>query len=117
MTESLELIEKRLLPEGCHFSDEQQAVIFEDDSMDVVAGPGSGKTTVLTARIKILLEQIKESRKGICVLTHTNVAVDEIKESLKKLGVEEIKNPHFIGTIQDFFNTFFAKKADRKSVV
>lgn len=111
MTESLELIEKRLLPEGCHFSDEQQAVIFEDDSMDVVAGPGSGKTTVLTARIKILLEQIKESRKGICVLTHTNVAVDEIKESLKKLGVEEIKNPHFIGTIQDFFNTFFAKKA------
>ncbi len=35
MTESLELIEKRLLPEGCHFSDEQQAVIFEDDSMDV----------------------------------------------------------------------------------
>ncbi|MGZ7186195.1 hypothetical protein ACXWN6_10355, partial [Streptococcus pyogenes] len=42
---------------------------------------------------------------------HTNVAVDEIKESLKKLGVEEIKNPHFIGTIQDFFNTFFAKKA------
>lgn len=79
--------------------------------MLVVAGPGSGKTTVLTARIKILLEQIKESRKGICVLTHTNVAVDEIKESLKKLGVEEIKNPHFIGTIQDFFNTFFAKKA------
>ncbi|WP_203265947.1 UvrD-helicase domain-containing protein [Streptococcus uberis] len=111
MTESLELIEKRLLPEGCHFSDEQQAVIFEDDSMDVVAGPGTGKTTVLTARIKILLEQIKESRKGICVLTHTNVAVDEIKESLKKLGVDEIKNPHFIGTIQDFFNTFFAKKA------
>lgn len=40
----------------------------------------------------------------------TNVAVDEIKSSLRKLGIEH-KTPHFIGTIQDFFNTFFAKKA------
>ncbi|HFR3538868.1 TPA: UvrD-helicase domain-containing protein [Streptococcus suis] len=111
MTEVLTSIEKSLLPEKCHFSDEQWAVILEDDNMDVVAGPGTGKTTVLTARIKILLEQLKNSGQGICVLTHTNVAVDEIKSNLRKLGVEEIKNPHFIGTIQDFFNTFFAKKA------
>lgn len=111
MTEVLTSIEKSLLPEECHFSDEQRAVILEDDNMDVVAGPGTGKTTVLTARIKILLEQLKNSGQGICVLTHTNVAVDEIKSNLRKLGVEEIKNPHFIGTIQDFFNTFFAKKA------
>ena len=105
------MIENNLLPADCHFSDEQLSVIFENNAMDVVAGPGTGKTTVLTARIKILLEQLKDSGDGICVLTHTNVAVDEIKSSLKKLGVEEIKNPHFIGTIQDFFNTFFAKKA------
>lgn len=111
MTEILESIEKSLLPEGCHFSEEQKLVIFEDNSMDVVAGPGTGKTTVLVARIKILLEKMKDSSEGICVLTHTNVAVDEIKSSLRKLGVEEVKSPHFIGTIQDFFNTFFAKKA------
>ncbi|WP_312315017.1 UvrD-helicase domain-containing protein [Streptococcus parasuis] len=111
MHDLLEQIENELLPMGCHFSEEQRSVIFENNDMDVVAGPGTGKTTVLTARIKILLEQLKGSGQGICVLTHTNVAVDEIKSSLKKLGVEEIKNPHFIGTIQDFFNTFFAKKA------
>lgn len=111
MHDLLEQIENKLLPMGCHFSEEQRSVIFENNDMDVVAGPGTGKTTVLTARIKILLEQLKGSGQGICVLTHTNVAVDEIKSSLKKLGVEEIKNPHFIGTIQDFFNTFFAKKA------
>ena len=111
MHDLLEQIENELLPMGCHFSEEQKSVIFENNDMDVVAGPGTGKTTVLTARIKILLEQLKGSGQGICVLTHTNVAVDEIKSSLKKLGVEEIKNPHFIGTIQDFFNTFFAKKA------
>lgn len=111
MTEILSSIETNLLPANCKFSEEQKAVIYENNSMDVVAGPGTGKTTVLTARIKMLFEEVKESRKGICVLTHTNVAVDEIKSSLRKLGVDEIKSPHFIGTIQEFFNTFFAKKA------
>ena len=107
----LSSIETNLLPANCKFSEEQKAVIYENNSMDVVAGPGTGKTTVLTARIKMLFEEVKESRKGICVLTHTNVAVDEIKSGLRKLGIDEIKSPHFIGTIQEFFNTFFAKKA------
>ena len=107
----LSSIETNLLPANCKFSEEQKAVIYENNSMDVVAGPGTGKTTVLTARIKMLFEEVKESRKGICVLTHTNVAVDEIKLGLRKLGIDEIKSPHFIGTIQEFFNTFFAKKA------
>ena len=107
----LSSIETNLLPANCKFSEEQKAVIYENNSMDVVAGPGTGKTTVLTARIKMLFEEAKESRKGICVLTHTNVAVDEIKSGLRKLGIDEIKSPHFIGTIQEFFNTFFAKKA------
>lgn len=111
MTEMLSSIETNLLPANCKFSEEQKAVIYENNSMDVVAGPGTGKTTVLTARIKMLFEEVKESRKGICVLTHTNVAVDEIKSGLRKLGIDEIKSPHFIGTIQEFFNTFFAKKA------
>lgn len=111
MNEMLEMLENKLLPVDCHFSKEQRGIIFEDNNMDVVAGPGTGKTTVLTARIKVLLDRMKDSSRGICVLTHTNVAVDEIKNSLKKLGVSEIKSPHFIGTIQDFFNTFFAKKA------
>ena len=94
MNELLFEIEKNLLPKGCHFTEEQKNVIFEDNNTDVVAGPGAGKTTVLTARIKILLDQMKETGKGICVLTHTNVAVDEIKSSLKKLGVPEVRSPH-----------------------
>ena len=111
MTELLSSIEMNLLPVNCKFSEEQKEVIYENNSIDVVAGPGTGKTTVLTARIKMLFEEVNGSRKGICVLTHTNVAVDEIKSGLRKLGIDEIKRPHFIGTIQDFFNTFFAKKA------
>lgn len=65
-------------------------------------GPGTGKTTVLTARVKILLEQLKDSGQGVCVLTHTNIAVDEIKSSLRKLGIEDIK----ILTLLELFKIF-----------
>lgn len=109
--ELLRIIQDRVLPPGGNFSKEQIDIIFEDNKMDVVAGPGTGKTTVLTARIKVLLEKLQNSKEGICILTHTNVAVDEIRTSLRKLGVNEINKPHFLGTIQDFFNTFFSKKA------
>lgn len=109
--ELLRFIQDRVLPSGGNFSEEQIDIIFEDNKMDVVAGPGTGKTTVLTARIRVLLEKLQNSKEGICILTHTNVAVDEIRISLRKLGVNEINKPHFLGTIQDFFNTFFSKKA------
>ena len=59
MNELIASIEKSLLPSGCHFSEEQKDVILHNDTMDVVAGPGTGKTTVLTARVKILLEHNK----------------------------------------------------------
>ena len=107
----LRFIQDRVLPPRGYFSEEQINIIFEDNKMDVVAGPGTGKTTVLTARIKVLLEKLQNSKEGMCILTHTNVAVDEIRISLRKLGVNEINKPHFLGTIQDFFNTFFSKKA------
>ena len=109
--ELLGFIQDRVLPPGGNFSEEQIDIIFEDNKMDVVAGPGTGKTTVLTARIKVLLEKLQNSKEGMCILTHTNVAVDEIRTTLRKLGVNEINKPHFLGTIQDFFNTFFSKKA------
>lgn len=109
--ELLRFIQDRVLPSGGNFSEEQIDIIFEDNKMDVVAGPGTGKTTVLTARIRVLLENLQNSKEGICILTHTNVAVDEIRTTLRKLGVNEINKPHFLGTIQDFFNTFFSKKA------
>ncbi|MFS3930872.1 UvrD-helicase domain-containing protein [Priestia flexa] len=110
----LEEISIGLLPIGAEFSEQQKGAILQDDSINVVAGPGSGKTTVLTAKCALLLKGIKNRRQGICLVTHTNVAVDEIKGGLRKLGFKELEYPHFIGTIQEFFNTFFAKKAFHK---
>ncbi|MCY7828894.1 UvrD-helicase domain-containing protein [Bacillus spizizenii] len=110
----LEEIEKRLLPKGASFSGQQKEVILNSGSANVVAGPGSGKTTVLTAKCALLLTGKNSYTKGTCLITHTNVAVDEIKISLNKIGIKNIDYPNFIGTIQEFFNRFFTKKAFHK---
>ncbi|HDR3902932.1 TPA: UvrD-helicase domain-containing protein, partial [Bacillus cereus] len=104
-------IESELLPKEAMFSEQQKNAILRNDTLNIIAGPGSGKTTVLTAKCAVLLNENKNKAKGICLITHTNVAVDEIKMSLSKVGLKDIEYPNFIGTIQEFFNTFFAKKA------
>ncbi|MFJ7929572.1 UvrD-helicase domain-containing protein [Peribacillus sp. NPDC096448] len=111
MIEQLKALTPKILPPGCDFFDQQKEAIRAEGSIDIVAGPGSGKTTVPIAKCGLLLNKIAKSDKGICLITHTNVAVDEIRTGLAKMGMNDIEYPNFIGTIQEFFNNFFAKKA------
>lgn len=46
--------ERLLLPNQCHFADDAVQVIRHWGSVDVSACPGSGKTTVLLAKLKLL---------------------------------------------------------------
>src|SRR5690606_9866090 len=50
------------------------------------------------------------SHRGICVLSHTNVAREEIEKRLgdTKEGQSLLGYPHFIGTIHGFANEFLA---------
>ncbi len=100
-----------ILPNGCSFFPQQVNAIEVAGSANIVAGPGSGKTTVLIAKCALLLSKQKSTDRGICLITHTNVAVDEIKMGLKKIGINDVSYPNFIGTIQEFFNSFFTRKA------
>lgn len=109
--EQLKIITPKILPPGCDFFSQQKEAISAEGSIDIVAGPGSGKTTVLIAKCGLLLNDVAQSDKGTCLITHTNVAVDEIRTGLTKIGINDIEYPNFIGTIQEFFNNFFAKKA------
>jgi len=70
-------------------SAQKSALSHKDGPMMVLAGPGSGKTTVITHRIKRLLEQ-GVSPSGILVITFTKAAAREMKErfsSLMRQGV------------------------------
>ena len=105
--QDIESTEKLLLPEGAHFPEDARNVIRCWHSADVAACPGSGKTTVLLAKLKLLVDRMPlENGAGICVLSHTNVAVDEIRERLLGYADKLLSYPNYIGTIQSFVDKF-----------
>lgn len=106
-SEEYNLVETILL-NGNHFNSQQRAFIELFESKTIIAGPGAGKTTSLAAKIILLLRYLNYSgsREGVCIITHTNVAVNEINIALQKAGIKSISHPHFIGTIHEFFNRF-----------
>ncbi len=99
--------ESVLLPRGCNFADDAKAVIRCWESKDVSACPGSGKTTVLLAKLKLLADKMPlNNGAGVCVLSHTNVAVNEIKSRLSDCADKLMAYPNYIGTIQSFIDRF-----------
>lgn len=99
------------------FSDASMAVEFDDDRRaiikswhDVQACPGSGKTTIVAAKLLILEKKLRSADMGVCVLTHTNVARNEIISRIEShpSGFRLTQYPNFIGTIQEFINRYLA---------
>ena len=67
----------------------------------MIAGPGSGKTTILTLKImKLLNNEIKEPQ-GLACLTFSREAAREFEERLIKLGYGKRRNV-FLGTVHSF---------------
>lgn len=105
--QDIESTEKLLLPDGAHFPEDARVVIRCWHSTDVAACPGSGKTTVLLAKLKLLADRMPfVNGAGICVLSHTNVAVDEIRKRLSGYADKLLSYPNHIGTIQSFVDKF-----------
>lgn len=67
----------------------------------VIAGPGSGKTTVLTLKIMRLLNQSINKPRGLACLTYNNEAVREFKDKLDLMGYKKRQNV-FLGTVHSF---------------
>lgn len=92
-----------------------------DDNIGVQAVPWSWKTTLLVAKLFLLAQRINFENEAVCILTHTNVAVDEIKKKVKKAklnnnvektfidNIERIlKFPNYIWTLQSFVDKYLA---------
>ena len=65
---------------------QQKAVCHETGPMLVLAGPGSGKTTVLLCRISRLLERGLAKPQEILALTFSKVAAEEMKSRFENLN-------------------------------
>lgn len=107
--EEIQYAEQLLLPAGKTFDVERIAFIRNFRTIDLQAVPGSGKTTALLAKLVILERKLPfADGSGILVLSHTNTAIDEIKEKIQKHCPRLFCPPNFIGTIQSFVDEFLA---------
>lgn len=81
---------------------QKTAVNWQDGASLVLAGPGAGKTRVLTTRIARLLDDSKDKKFRILALTYTTKAAAEMRERVELLvpGITEERT--FIGTFHAF---------------
>lgn len=99
--QDISFAEMILLPEGQMFDVERRTVIKCLESKDILACPGSGKTTALLAKLIALSKHLPlEGNKGVCVLTHTNVAIDTIANRAGFPTGKVFEYPNYFGTIQ-----------------
>ena len=79
------------------------AVMHKDGPALIIAGPGSGKTRVITSRIAWLINNEKIPIQEIAALTFTNKAANEMKNRIfHMLDIPPIKFLPNIGTFHSF---------------
>lgn len=87
-------------------SDKQQKIVdFRDGALLVKASAGSGKTRVLTERVKKLAEG---TRRKILAITFTNKACEEIKYRIKENNADLLKKVD-VFTFHGFCNSVLEK--------
>lgn len=81
---------------------EQQKIIEYEDSLVVIAKPGSGKTFVVSEKVRRILQKLN-AYEGVIAISYTNKASDELKQRSKRDGID-IKSS-FFGTIDRFLTS------------
>src|SRR5512139_2053907 len=93
-------------------SQQQQAVMAGLGPVLVLAGPGSGKTRVLTHRIAYLINNLGVRPYHILAVTFTNKAAREMENRLEKL-VEQKPQGIWMGTFHGICARILRREADQ----
>lgn len=90
---------------------EEKEVILEDNlnNIKVVAGPGSGKTTLIVEKIKRLVDKGIKPNK-ILVITYTNKSADDLERKIQERMPEH--KGFYISTIHGFCTRFIRENSD-----
>lgn len=92
--------------------EQREAVLHDHGPLLILAGAGSGKTTVLVSRTGRLIDEGVVSSKGILVLTFTNKAARELKHRVRvKLG--DSSEGLWAGTFHSFGLHLLKKHAEK----
>lgn len=81
---------------------QQQAITHREGPMLVLAGPGAGKTFVITRRVQHLISQAGVDPRRILVITFTNAAAEEMRQRFSAL-VPDVGNLVTFGTFHSVF--------------
>lgn len=81
--------------------EDQRRALAAQGSAVVLAGPGSGKTRVLTSKVAQILSETSNPRRGLACLTYSVEAAREFKNRLRALECKKRKNL-FLGTFHSF---------------
>jgi DNA helicase-2/ATP-dependent DNA helicase PcrA len=91
---------------------QKKAVFHVEGPLLVIAGPGSGKTAVITYRIGALIDS-GISPYNICAITFTNKAADEMRQRTRALGTPA--GPH-ISTFHSLCVRILRRYADKVGI-
>ncbi|MBO4415300.1 MAG: ATP-dependent helicase [Lachnospiraceae bacterium] len=81
---------------------QQYAASFYKGAMLVLAGPGSGKTAVITSRVLTLIEEWGVPPENILVITFSKAAAEEMKNRFQNTGRSRYESVTF-GTFHAIF--------------
>ena len=91
---------------------QKKAVTADDGSVLVVAGPGSGKTRVLTQRIAYLIAMQGVRPWQILAVTFTNKAAREMGERVKRLLPDQAIEGIMLGTFHSICARILRRESD-----
>ncbi|MBQ7973293.1 MAG: ATP-dependent helicase [Lachnospiraceae bacterium] len=92
-----------------------KAIHHGEGAMLVTAGPGSGKTTVITHRIHYLIHHLGVSPEQILVITFTKSAAVEMQKRFISLCNNQML-PVFFGTFHAFFYGILKEQSEFRTI-